>query len=376
MFKELFQFISGKRETIKQFRKNTKYMSSGEYRFDESIEYICRSDCHSLLRASEMFQKNLYKKVFAKLIIFLLRKVLFNKKLNVIEHKLSLDDFSGTIFIPVRSTSGYIDIRIFDLTRNKVLTVFSRKKDYNSVIENYGKFKPFFHIPTVLWKSDEDLLIIEELIIFQPKTNWGNDDYLLIMKVTFELYLTFFKNKQEKIHSFITPQNLFQSLPGEVEIKDLWMKISKEITNMKLPYTLLHGDLWTSNILYKKSDDFDVYFIDWEYSSEFIFFYDLFNMMWLEVYMNNNYVYVEKYVNGDYDLYFYNMFAIFDLKFQSKYKQDYFIIYFLEFMKNRLSYFDTNNVLFIIPHFMKFLDTMKQMVLRIEHKREKIQEII
>ncbi len=100
--------------------------------------------------------------------------------------------------------------------------------------------------------------------------------------------------------------------------------------NFKFPFLELHGDLWTSNILIDEHHNEDIYYIDWEHSKEYIMFYDFYCLIWNDVYHKQDNTYFNKYMLGEYDQYFNNVFQIFDIEFEARYRAEYFSIFFFK----------------------------------------------
>jgi hypothetical protein len=355
MIRKFYRYIKRKKKILNGFYKNAKFMSAGKYVYDDSIKYITRNDYFTKQRANKMFQNNYYQ-VTIKFIIFLLRKTLFRNKITIPEHDLHLSVFSGTVYRPVRSINGYSDSKIFDLAHNQVLSIFSEEKDYMSVVNNYENFKEYFPMPTILRADGEQLLIMEELILFEQNYTWMKEDYLYIMTDIFERYFNYFKVcKKKGIHSFSSPEELLDIMKDSPEISFIKNKINPEIVHLQIPCLKLHGDLWTSNTLLIKANQKRICYIDWEYSNEYLFFFDIFNVMWLEVYVNNNYLYIEKYAKGDYDHSFKKMFSLFNISFKDKLRLDYFNIYFLNFYKDRVAHLEKIDKLDIINKYKRLL---------------------
>lgn len=357
MISKMVIYLNNKKEVINNFNVNAKYMCSGDYVLDDSIMYITKNDYYTKNWAEKILQTNCYP-FSIRAIIFLLRKTLFRKNIYIPEQEVYLEQFSGTVYRPVRSSNGYNDSKIFDLSHNKVLSIFSNEQAYRSTIETYDYFNEYFPMPSILWKNDRRLLIMEELVHFQPMNTWMKEDYMYVMNDVFKRNREYIKNNKNSIHFYRTPSETLNSLKKNHEIRFIWDKIHSDLLPLNIPYTKLHGDMWTSNCLFIKGDNHQIKYIDWEYSNTLIFFYDIFNMMWLEVYMNNNDIYIEKYVKGDYDDEFIKLFSLFDLTFEEKFRLDYFNIYFLNFFQERLIYFDSEAKLAYLNQYKKLLERM------------------
>lgn len=338
MIDKIVIYLNSKKNMVNSIKLDSVYMCPGEYVFDKHLNYLIKNDVYSKnrKRIEEILNIKDIKSFFKKVFVFVMRKLLFRQSTSILSRS-NLHGFTGSVYIPVRSTSGYGDRRIFDIKNNKVLTIFTEKKDYEAVLQTYCNFKEHFSMPTILWTDDERNLIIEELISFHPTCLWSEIDYANVFNTIGESYRQYFQTcKKNRAYSIFTPNDLVLALSEYEELYFIQKKISKEFLQQKFPCVIMHGDLWTSNTLLEKSGDFQIKLIDWEYSKELLFFYDFFTLMWLEYYMNNNQFYFDKYVKGEYDNYFVEIFSIFDTFFQSAHRLEYFHLFFLFFYKERL----------------------------------------
>ncbi|MDQ1144589.1 hypothetical protein QE429_001416 [Bacillus sp. SORGH_AS 510] len=359
MLKKMYLYLKRKTAIIEGFYRHTKYMCEGTYIYDNSIKYLIRNDSFTKNRAFQIFQNNYYQPSI-KFYIFLLRNTLFRKKVSISEQPEKSMDFSGSIYRPVRSSNGYNDSKIFDISRNKVLSIFSNKQEYQSVLNNYYRFNQFFPMPKILHSDSEKLLIMEEMVNFTQNHAWVEEDYLFVMEDVFQRNITYFKDCIDKgIHSFTSPQKLLHSRATKPNIKIIKDLISPVLWSVQFPCIQLHGDLWTANTLLVKGDTRHTCFIDWEYSREYLFFYDVFNLMWLEVYVNNNHLYFQKYIDGDYDHYFEILFSFINLKFDEKLRLDYFMIYFLNFFTERVVYLNRTDQQHFTQQCKRLIERMK-----------------
>ncbi len=338
MINRIGYFLSSKRNIVNNMRLDSLYLCPGEYVFDKHLKYLIKKDTDSKTRSKIEGILNIkgINNLLKKLVILALKTILFCQSTSIL-NKGNLQGFTGSVYIPVRSTSGYGDRRIFDIKNNKVLTIFTDRKDYQAVLATYHNFKDYFSMPNILWIDDERQLIIEELILFHPTSFWSEKDHDNVLDTVFERYLEYFRycEKSQTFTTFSTNDIEF-SLIEEEELLFIKEEISKEILDFKIPFVMIHGDLWTSNILLEKSDDYEMKLIDWEYSKELLFFYDFFTLIWLEFYMNNNQYYFKKYINGEYDHFFTEIFSVFELSFKPTYRFEYFHLFFLYFYKERL----------------------------------------
>lgn len=334
MISTLYSFFKEKKEVIAEFNIYSRYMSCGSYVFDNTITFITLDEYHTRKRSAEIL-RNIYKNNKTRgYFVLLLKKLKYKKQFKVSEHNRAFKDFKGTIFYSTKSCN-----KIFDLSSNKVLSIYLNKSDYKSFLDSHKYFKEHFPLPNILVNNVEERSIIEELILFQPNRLWLKEDYLYVIEDIFKRYITYAAAciDEGKYHVIsLTDYIKIYDSTNDKYISEIRSKIPNKLLEMQLPTLRLHGDLWTTNILIQKSENSSIYYIDWEFSQELLFFYDFFNLMWVEVYNNNNYVFLENYIKGMYDHYFKAFFSIFNLKYEPKYRVEYFHVFFLQFYLVRL----------------------------------------
>lgn len=361
MLRKIYNYLKRRSEMVSGFKKNARYFSQGKYIFNDTINILLKNDSFTKTRMNELLQINYYYNSIYRLIAWIFKRIFYRKGITVSNDHKRLKGFTGTVYLPVGSTKGYSDIRIFDFTNNKVLTILTNKNDYFKLIGNYDHFKEHFPIPSILWTNEEELLIMEELVIYQPINNWVEDDFSYVMRETFKRYHEYFNFcKTKGMYTFQTPFELFNSLPEDAQVDLIKKEINSELLELKAPFIKLHGDLWTSNILLiKVGEEKQLKYIDWEWSSDFLFFYDVFMMMWNEVVIRNNYLYIEKYVKGEYDDYFSGIFSIFNLDFQPQYRLDYLNIFFINLYKEKMLHLDKKETSTIFEQYNRLQEKME-----------------
>lgn len=334
MISKIYYYFKDKKEIIEEFNIYSRYMSYGSYVFDNTINYIMLDEHYTRKRSTQILRNIYINKKTRGSFVFLLKKLRYKNKFTIPEQTQAINDFRGTVYYSTRSCK-----KIFDLSSNKVLSIFLNKKDYKSFLDSNQYFKEHFPLPKILYNNDEELSIIEELIVFQPNRLWMKEDYLYVIEDIFKRYITYAEACKENVkYCFISPTDYMKifEINDDKYISEIRSKIPKDLLSIHLPALRLHGDLWTTNILVQKSDRYSIHYIDWEFSQDLLFFYDFFNLMWVEVYNHNNYLYIDNYVNGMYDHYFNELFLIYNLKYEPKFRMEYFHVFFLQFYLVRL----------------------------------------
>ncbi|MFB4212655.1 phosphotransferase [Shouchella sp. JSM 1781072] len=228
------------------------------------------------------------------------------------------------------SSSG--DIRIFSNT--EVLTLCANKENYLRKIENNEHFSYDFQLPKQLFKDDINLIIKEEAIPFVPN---DQQDDAFILKTLFRDYKNYFCSVIES--SQFTKQSMSQLLQTSSntvhrhDFETIINNIYPSLLDEAFPFVKLHGDLWSENLLVEKNKDKRVlWYIDWDESGEYLFFYDFYRFIWNELDVHQNHSYYDQYMDGAYDDCLKDLFGLFNLVYKPELKQSYFYLFFLNLL--------------------------------------------
>lgn len=326
MLKKLTYFIKRKKEFIRNITENSNYLYPGEYIFEDMLRFVYLKDDLNYMKASELFG-NPSISFIRKVILRILKKVVFNKSIIIENNENSV--IEGTVcYMGIAKLSS---MKYFDFINKSVLTRYFSEIEFKKAIENYKYFNRILTLPKIKYYNITKLTIVEELIDTKSIELWAIDDYQFVINDIFCRYIEYLKICREKgQYSFITPSYL---ISGITEGNRLLDKIKNNIfidsLNKEFPIMKLHGDLWTPNILMEKSDNPNLYYIDFEYSRDYIVFYDFFWLITEQAIFKKNYALVDKYFFGEYDEYFDIIFKEFDMDFEIKYRFDYLNIFFL-----------------------------------------------
>lgn len=340
MIKDLINYYKSKQDLVNDFIQYSEYMVAGEYTFDETLTFIYLKDHYTSDKIVNMFRNNFSNLKFNNFpfllksilnFIHILIKIRFSKDLKIKNNNNEYVNFKGTGYLAGSETK---DCKLFDLIDNKVITISLNKNTFNNKINNYKYFNEYFMIPEIINYDDNKLIITEEYIDFKANDMWTEEEHNSIIEDIFQSYIEYFKNcKENNNYDWKMSLGFINTISTKNFISSFIKKnIPKELMNYKFPFIKLHGDLWTSNILIDKDCNKNIYYIDWERSKEFIMFYDFFSLMWNGVYASRDYTYISKYILGEYDEYFREIFELFGLEFKEVYKKEYLSIFFLNYL--------------------------------------------
>lgn len=243
--------------------------------------------------------------------------------------------YSGELVVITSSRQQY---KIFDFDNNNVIVKYLSTKKYDIIKKNYHYISKLFNTPKIIKYNDEELVTIEQYIFNENIS----DKKEQIFNEVLNIYIRT-GNKVELMN------DKFQKQSKNISKTSFFQKINKYISKntvlQNIKYIKCHGDLWSSNILLK---DNTLYFIDYEKVDYYSVFYDIYFYMFSEAYILNNYLLLNNYLDGQYDKLLKKYFSIFNMKFDSNKKKDYFIFFIQEYANNKWSKLSSRSLNFEI----------------------------
>lgn len=275
----------------KVFIQNKHFLKSGRYYFDPINNAFIRNDKKTKEYYLENF-KNLIgnkktsniKKRMKKIFYFII-----SKKINIHNNN---QKFKSSIIIIKKEL-----IKFFDINKNIVITKYTIEKDFNKHYNEYLYFSKHFKIPEIICYDQKKLMIIEEKIKSDIKS-------------------------QEITNSYINNDLFPRIICNEIKYSKTNIHIDYNYDNeimKKIPIVKQKGDLWRANLIFKKNE---VYYIDFENSKKRVFYYDIFHFMWFEYKLFKNKEIIINYFQGLYDEMLKDLFDSYHFKYdyEDKYK--------------------------------------------------------
>jgi len=304
--------INEKKEIRKIVSEKKDYLMSGNYVFSNRGKQIASLRDEITLEFIENNAKHLLRESTNKIDIFKeqIRKIIDNlfrfKILNIYPAL-----YQGSLIM----ITGKKKVKIFDLKQNYILTFFDDWGEYLKAKEIYYNFKQFFKIPEAQYQDDK-LMMIEERINFVPYNMWESEqlnESFYNVTTNYNNYFISSYGKRElsplPVKSLLKNIDKVQNEKLRIRLHYLIPKVNYNDNWSRLP---LHGDLNSHNVLLR---DKTYYYIDWEYSRDLIFFYDLINIMFVDAMTFNNYFLLNNFAEGNYDEQLSNIFKIFDIEY-------------------------------------------------------------
>ncbi len=292
---------------------NRKYIQNGLYCVNQSFTVLYSKkmikrafDEEKYLFTTITDGYNMYRKIFSKIFVFPV---------------ISIVKKSDASVILLSTQNDYV--KIFDYNNNIIVNCYNDNFTLRRDISNKIKWSEYFKV--VPFEIDNnDCVLIEQLILkkdielekmfFKIIKKYAENDRLVKTKIT--------GNTSDLIKQLMALSKWLKL--------DMLQETERYLSNNNC-FSLTHGDLWSSNLLY---DGSEVYFIDFEYVGYRFFFYDIFCFMFSEALLRNNGILLRQYFNNVFDEFFITFFSLYEQKFDTNYKKAYFnvflTIYFME----------------------------------------------
>jgi hypothetical protein len=327
-FKSIVNYLIRAKKIIIIIYKNRNYMRNGFLQIDVKLKYVFNNNSNTKKFVKSILIDNNYK---------LTRKFLFYDWCKFPFFTFSSKSFHGDLCLLSNSDKKNFDVKFFDLNSNIVLTKYSKSKDLIKKITNYNLFSKFFKIPKIIEYNFNDRICIEKYIDTMPKKQWTRNDYKIIINKIFEDYIQYFNNFQLKNDYFRVEDALCEIKKYEKKLDSLCFISQKlySLKNLDIPQVNQHGDLWLYNILFDKNKK-NIYYIDWEHSNIYCFFYDIFWWIINEVVYEKNHEFLNNYLDGKFDKQFYSLFLAFDKKYNINMRKTYLYLFVAELFLKRI----------------------------------------
>lgn len=184
----------------------------------------------------------------------------------------------------------------------------------------YGKavelFSPYFKLTYI---KHNTVACVEHVVKSRPRSEWNTTEILRNYFFLFDRY-TEYLNSTPKRSSILKIVDIVD------DSKSLVLRLKELMPQMSLNYIFSHCDLHFGNTLF---DGNDLFLIDFEESKEEVFFYDMFNVMYVDYMEYNNSFLLDKYLSGDAEMtkHFERFFTGAGIRFEPKEKCGYLAVY-------------------------------------------------
>ena len=334
----LIRYINKIKAMLRQLHALSRFMSDGKYIFDYTISYLFFDNEVVTMKAENLLdiEKGIGLKQVLKKAAAILLNVFLKPYLNYKAENKKI--FEGNLILPGVNNR---DTKIFDFMNSRVLILFSDRNVYYAKINNYLYFNTYFPIPCIFLKNNTKNILIEELLEYKPYEKWTYHDKLYVINDVFQKQINYLRAAEaKKDYKKMHGSKLIKECNEGNPITELLLsKINPQVLDMEVPLIKLHGDLWCGNLLLLPDC---VYYIDWEYSDYLVFFFDLFFIIFSELFLNHDSMYIDMYYRRKFDSEFSKAFQIFGLQFCEHFRADYLYIMMLNHYTNSWKYEDSD----------------------------------
>ena len=312
------------KKTIKKYGDS---LLQGRYILFPSMRAMVADNTASLENAKPYFEKKSSSSKMQRLI----------SKLNQSKYYFNKNKGSSKKYEALYVANNYDKIReikLFSFERKEILTICTSAEACIKQISEYEKWHKYFKMPPVVRQDKYENGYEIAMVELQPRPA----EVYALSAIThcFSMYAeTHNEDLQEEQVS-----NIIHFCYNE-EMNSFLQKISEsinpEVLKLKIPICLQHGDLSRDNLMYGQcSNEMDFWWIDWEHARNRIFFYDYF------FYILNTAIYfsdlegIKAYLNGNCDEHLKKYFESFNLQYDPRYRKDYFMVFSIVFLKERV----------------------------------------
>jgi len=353
LYSKIYQMIMMNRNKLKPGRYRLRYISGkkvGYFNNKQTKSFLSRIDDTS-------FRDENLIKYYSKSILRELLDYIFVRDMKVPINKLNIS--SNYEIIMISRKNG---IKLFDLYNRIVLNLLG-KTQFKQLYENYILFHKYFNMTYIDFDFD-NFIVKERLIEFESYRTWRNSTMFQLIDHIFILYLNYIQVASQTDPRIETTKKIIESFNNKIKSKQLQSLISEYIPIKKYNDTWIqlksHGDFAINNILFTGEDFF---FIDWEDADEYLFFYDIFNLLFTEYIYDRDKDLLINFFAGRYDKYLKKLFVFNNTKFNQELKMYYLIL----FICQRIVKFEIGKKNHCIDYVtIKYLSIMKSIINKFE----------
>lgn len=310
------------RLTIRRYGDSLK---KGKYFMFNGYRALSNDSSESLNRAKVYFEKT---KKLTKIDVLAMK--INNTRYFYNSNKNSSEEYDAVY--TANNFDKTREIKLFSFSENKILTICTNENERKKQIEQYENFGTAYNMPRVT-----------------PKDKYSNSyEIAMVDLLPVPDVILAFEEIADSIIRFNFDSNKFEKASVEKLIEldcydemnsllgDLVSKIDESLLQTEIPVCIQHGDLSKDNLIYGLSENKESFWwIDWEHASKRVFFYDYFFYV-LNSTMYSDETTYQSYMSQECDLVLEKFFNHFGLKFDADRKKDYFLIFAIVFLKERV----------------------------------------
>ena len=324
-------------KTLKTVRGEFKYLKSVIKKYGDSLipgKYVVfpnrralsLNDVDSLSNSERYFNRN---KSIGKLIYF----VNFVNNINYFKNKNKKSSGSYEAVYTANNHDEVREVKLFSFKDKKILTICTDEGSYNAQISQYSDLGRGYNMPKVEPSNKYENSFEIDMVSLEnrPGERYALENITQSGAKYFPLDNRVKRVSVKDTISFDYSQEINEILSGIVA------KINPGILNDEFVWCTQHGDLSRDNLIYGESNGKrDFWWIDWEHVGSRLFFYDYF------FYILNTAVYFKDleafnaYMSGECDADLKRFFEAYGMTFKEENRVDYFMIFAVSFLKERV----------------------------------------
>lgn len=225
------------------------------------------------------------------------------------------------------------EVKLFSFKRQKILTICTSASEKQKQLEQTAAFSSAYMMPAVKNDNRYDNAFEVSMVRVNPRPE---DCFAMenIINSTIK-FNTSPGNLQKRIAKELIEFS-YENEEMNTLLESIVSKIDSSVLNESVSLCMQHGDLSKENLMYGESDGkTGFWWIDWEHAGNRVFFYDFF------FYIINSALYYdtrafEYYMSGELDHLLKGFFDHFGWEFVPEKRRDYFLIFAVDFLKERV----------------------------------------
>ncbi len=312
------------KKTLKKYRKVLK---KGNYYMFLTMRAMTLNEQTSMNKAKRYFDKKVPNSVRTSLVHYL-------NELGFYKNRAGSDNGYDAFYV-ANNYDKTREIKLFSFDRRKILTICANSTDFKNQTDWYEKMHTSYNMPRIEKSPLFDNSYEISMIDVKPRPD---EIYALsnILSSTME-------NNREKVGT-LDKASVSEFLFLEYEndemnqiLQGICSKISPDALDLDISLCEQHGDLSRDNLLYGTSDEKTCFWwIDWEHLKERPFFYDYFFYILNTAMYFHDKTALHAYFNGDNNEELKKCFGFFGTEFSCDRLKDYFLIFAVVFLKERV----------------------------------------
>ena len=246
-------------------------------------------------------------------------------------HSKSASAFYQAIYI-ANNRDKEREIKLFSFDKQKILVLCTSERKYLEQMHIYHTLSNVYMMPPI-FPCDEYKNAYEIAMVKLTQRPLETIALKEIALSTAKLAQMSFENHTaESIISYQYAQQFINDT-----LKQLEVLIAPNILSLSFPFCTQHGDLSADNLLFGECEGKCAYWwIDWEHVSNRIFFYDYFFYILNTAKCGNSMEALKCFLRGESDQYLAYLFDAFGCCYFPEHRIDYFLIFFICFLKERV----------------------------------------